>query len=474
MSTSSQDEHATETDDAARDDKPAKRLLGLRVAALFELALFMALAFGFDHVVLDDTRFWDIHPHPFWLAVTMLSVQYGTNEGLLATVVATLMLFSGDYPRQDMGQDFFDYLFELSRLPLLWFVTSVALGELTNRHLRERATLSHSLARETKRASDLADAYQRAKTARDRLEEHVASQVGSAVSALALAGSMDVRHAGHALIGAVDLVKRTVAPERFSLYFLVGNSLQVGLQEGWRGVDDPPETVNGDDPLFRRIVAGKQMAAATRPQDEPLLDGHGLVAAPLVDPIDGRVLGMLKIEALPFADLTFFTLEMIQAVAGWIGAALSQAERHVTLAANSMVTGDGFIFSDAFYRKQRAFLESLSRRTGVPVSLITIRVPSSLPGQAGATHRSREISRIVEEALRTTDLAFESRGGDYTIVLPAADQEGAEIVASRLKPELVKALGMADDAERITLDIQVLGREADKAAIGEVEAGPHA
>ena len=114
---------------------------GVRHPAFLEITLFLALALAIDWLFLDGTRFHSMSLHPFWILVLLVTVQYGTNAGLFAALASTVALLAGNVPIQAAFQDRFQWLFEIMRLPLLWFLTAVTLGELRMRQIRERELL---------------------------------------------------------------------------------------------------------------------------------------------------------------------------------------------------------------------------------------------------------------------------------------------------------------------------------------------
>ena len=61
------------------DDTP-REVFGLRVTALVEMAIFFTIALLLDRYAFDGDRFREVAPHPFWAAVVLISLQYGTNE----------------------------------------------------------------------------------------------------------------------------------------------------------------------------------------------------------------------------------------------------------------------------------------------------------------------------------------------------------------------------------------------------------
>src|SRR3954471_17355116 len=64
------------------------------VSALLQLAGFFVVALMIDHAFLDGNRFAGVQPHPFWIPVVLLSLQFGTNAGVLAVLTAGICLLA--------------------------------------------------------------------------------------------------------------------------------------------------------------------------------------------------------------------------------------------------------------------------------------------------------------------------------------------------------------------------------------------
>jgi hypothetical protein len=140
---------------------PARIVAGVRLSAIIEITLFFGGSLLVDHFFFDGTRFRSASQHPFWIPVLLVSAQYGTTGGLLAAMAATVALLSGKLPPETISQDRFAWWFEIGKLPLLWFIAALTLGELRTRQIRERAILRDQLAETSRREQVLADAYRR-------------------------------------------------------------------------------------------------------------------------------------------------------------------------------------------------------------------------------------------------------------------------------------------------------------------------
>ena len=135
-------------------------ILGLRRVALIELGILVTLIVALDFLAGDGTRFRAVVPHPFWLPVLLLVVQYGTNEGLLAAIFCTAALYVGNLPPQTIETDIYAYLFGVTLQPTLWVVSAVIFGELRMRQIRRENALRERLGEAEKRNDVLTGAYE--------------------------------------------------------------------------------------------------------------------------------------------------------------------------------------------------------------------------------------------------------------------------------------------------------------------------
>ncbi len=141
--------------------KPGKKFLGFRVTALIEVLVLLGLPLLIDTFLLMGDRFISVSPHPFWIPVLLVSVQYGTGDGLMAAVVASLALLIGNMPERALTQDEFSYLFNILNRPLMWFAAAVVLGELRTRHIMERDELIQNALDSKDREETISKAYER-------------------------------------------------------------------------------------------------------------------------------------------------------------------------------------------------------------------------------------------------------------------------------------------------------------------------
>jgi polysaccharide biosynthesis protein PelD len=446
---------------------------GLRYTALVELGLLLGLALAVDRFFFDGTRFRSLALHPFWIPVLLLSVQYGTNAGLLAAIASTLALLAGNLPPQGLLEDRFAWLFETSRLPLLWFAAGVVLGELRTRQLRESEQTGRDLGEARGRESVLVEAYKRLEAAKEALETRVAGQLRTALALYEAARGIEKLDPAEVLLGVSTLVRSVMNPERFSLYLLQNGCLELVLAEGGTAEDALPRFYHPETRLFQETVGRQRVLSVANPEDEDVLAGAGMIAAPLVATSSGRVIGMLKIEKLGFLDLNLSNVQTFQVLCRWIGAAYENALRYQAARADAIVNSETELFAYGYLSRQLAMLELLARRIGFDVSMIVMRLEN--PDDLTAEQQTRvpvALSRTVKRVLRRSDLAFDYRrpGQEFALVLPATSLESARIVIGKLAEALREELKPEAPQARFAFGVQAIHEVVNAAPEGEADA----
>jgi hypothetical protein len=412
------------------------RALHSRLGSGFiEILLLLSGMLAFDKIFLDGTRFRSAAQHPFGIVVLLAAVQYGTNAGLLAAAASTVALLAGNMPPQPVVQDRFTWLFEVIRLPLLWFVTAVILGELRMRQIRERERLSRELAETSRREKITREANKRLEVAKETLETRIASQLRTAVGLYEAARAMEKLNPADVLLGVSALVRSVINPEKFSVYLLEGGRLELASTEGWTAEDVYPRIYDSGHTLFQEIVARQRVLSVANPEEEEALAGAGMIAAPLLAPESGRIIGVLKIEKLGFLDLNFSNVQTIKALCQWIGSAYENAARYQAMRADSVMNEQTELFAYGFLSRQLSLLKLLASRIGFDLSMVVVRLEN--PEELTLEQRGLvpiAFSRSVSQVLRKSDMAFDYQrtGTEFAVLLPATQVEGARAVIGKL------------------------------------------
>jgi polysaccharide biosynthesis protein PelD len=295
--------------------------LGIRVSAWVEIACFFFFSYIIAFLIGSNYNYFAVSPHPFWIVVIFVSAQYGTLAGLLAAFVSTLVYLSGGpLPKQNILQEGSEYFFLIAKLPLLWFVSALILGELRMKHIRERDHL-RVLAYETiEREKKLAESYEGLKRLKERLELRVSSEMPTALVIVDAFKKLEEANKKEINERAGDLTKILIGPEKFSIFLLDSQKLKSVDTVGWRPEDHYANSFEQTNPLFQEIVDKKRVVSLTT-SDSDILGREGVLAAPIQSSPLSPVIGMIKIEQIPFPRVTLTTLESLRLIGNAIGKA---------------------------------------------------------------------------------------------------------------------------------------------------------
>lgn len=425
-------------------------LAGLRVSAILETVVFLLIMLVADWVIGDGVRFWGMQPHPFWVIVILIAVQYGTSEAIFAAILASVVLLLGNTPEQSLRQDMYDYLFHLFKLPLLWLIGGVVIGELRQRHIRERDYLRNELRSAKHREETIAHSYRKVTAVKEQLELKIASQLRASVDTYRAARAIEKNNPAEVLQGVQELVSSVLRPEKFSVYLLNNDGLATTITFGWDEEDHYEKQFDTFHELYREVI-GKQQSLCIANRDHQLVLGdQGVLAGPLIDQETGEINGMLKIEKMGFLDLNLSTIETFHAICEWVGMAMVNANRYQDAKEDSMVNPDHNLLSHNYFRRYTDYISSLGKRVGFSVNMIVVTLTNAdRMSPEERVKSARKISDVVKVTLRSVDMAFDYQkdGREFSVVLPATNAAGARVVMEKMEKGLRKEMPKSGKAE---------------------------
>jgi len=429
--------------------KEHMRILGIRASAILEALGLLIILTVIDAIFLHGTRFWGVNPHPFWIVVLLVAVQYGTAEGLLAAALATLFYLVGNIPAQGDGVSHYDWLYAVCINPILWFVVGWILGELRQRHIRERNNLQREIEESQQREDLISDSYKFVKNRKEALEVQVSGQLSSSIEAYRAAKAVETLDPKSVMRGVEQLVKSVLGAQKFSLYIFHDNKLTATIVHGWGPDDTYAQEIDSFSPLYQAVIGQQQTLVVANEQHEVALDGQGIMAGPIVDGDKGNIVGMLKVEQMDFVALSLNTVETFRSLCEWIGTALINARNYQTVKSEAIVNPERSMLTYNYFKRQSDYLAKLAKRVGFDLSMLVIKVndPKSMNDTDRVT-TARQIGESVKAVLRNVDLAFDYQtdGEEYSVLLPATNQAGANIVRDKIAKHMERNLKGGRDA----------------------------
>lgn len=306
--------------------------------ALFELAVFAAIIaceYGLE-AFPDLTR---LNPHPYWIAVLLLSLQYGTVSGLLAAALAiggTLLL---GLPEMEIGESYFNYLVRVWTQPVLWIVVALLLGSFRMRQIEERVGLQKQADDAITQSGSLADYARGLRSRVDALERQLAGKsrpdtyrLLEALNTVATAPAGEKRdQAAHA---AMTLA---VPGAALSVLVLDGDGLRQILAHNWPLASGWRPDLRGDDALTRAVVGERRVVSVLQSADDHLTEREAKIAVPLLAGDGSGVIGMLRVEQIGSVELDEAVLARVAGLARALTPLVSAGPAQAAIAPTSVI-----------------------------------------------------------------------------------------------------------------------------------------
>lgn len=293
--------------------------------ALLEIFVLIVPLTLLDNFVPSFPNLADFQPHPFWLPVLLLSLQYGTLSGLVAAAVAILATLYIGWPQQDIGENHFAYLLRVWTQPALWIGTALVLGQFRLRQIERKLELQRLVGELTTQRNAIADFSGNLRRRCEALERHIASRRQSsgpsAIDALTHLGAVSWDHLPAAFAAAVEAV---FGPCRATLLVNTGDGLAVAAAAGEHGGSEQARRIEAAEPIYRAVVVQGRALSVLAAGDEHELRGHGVVAVPVMAAKGERVVGLVKLEDVAPAELSDRTIARLGIVASVVAPALEQ------------------------------------------------------------------------------------------------------------------------------------------------------
>ncbi len=301
------------------------RFLPTRAGVIELVVLFTALMV-IERLLMSPGDFAKLQPHPYWLPVILLSLQYGTADGVLAATVAIIAGLLMGSPTQGVGEEYYRYLIRVWAVPIGWITSAILIGEIRARQRSQMIELRRDLKTTRGKAEDITRHCHRLEDKIQRLEREFATVEANSLDSLtasledlARGNAADWRnalaraHRGLIGTGSVSLILRhdqTIAQvAHVAALADTGADLTLDLA--------------ALTPVAEAVIVSRRTLCALRAEDAVILDGIAAMAAPLIAEPGGRVLGVLVLDAITPERLTTDTENRLKLLAREVAHALA-------------------------------------------------------------------------------------------------------------------------------------------------------
>ena len=275
--------------------------------AIVEIAVLVAL------VILEFA--WDgfpnltrINPHPYWIAILLLSLQYGTVSGLMAASIAIVGSVVIGLPEPDIEERYFSYLIRVWTQPVLWLLVAMLLGTFRARQIEQREELLLQAEDLRMRGATLLDHATNLRARCNMLERRIAMRETSDSSQL-LAALARLESAGPGRWAEALETALTIGfpKSQISLYAIDGTQArhilthQRAMPSSAPGGPFPLD-IDQNHALLAAVVGNGSAVCVIDAEHDAALRGQGVAAVPVFSAVDKSqqrvVIGILKADIL--------------------------------------------------------------------------------------------------------------------------------------------------------------------------------
>lgn len=436
-----------------------KRVFGVQASAIFETLVFLTVIILLSHWLGKGDRFIGVSPHPFWIPLLLIVVQYGTVAGLVCAAMCTFTLLFLNMPAMTFDENIYGYFLRVSLQPTLWFVAAVFLGELRMRHINEHREALENLQDAQEKEKTIAYSYRRLKEIKEAMETHMASQYHGSITTFHAMRSIKSLNPIEILYGIGDAVVEVMNPAKFSVYALGDNGFEVVSNQGWTESDPYMIRITDDHPLYRELIAGKRIISVINETDRKILSNQGVIAGPLIDPTTEEIFGMIKIESLELKSITMRNIEIFNVLCQSAGIAYAQAKEFKAMKDAAMVDGPTGLYTYSFFTLQKRLCKTLEEKFGLHFFTIDI----DLANKRDFSLKDREtlaqaLVKIAKKVVGKDALLFADRKSDttFTLLIPAKHPQRADYVVSQFHDVLAETKNKAIETAILTFKAKPL------------------
>ncbi len=420
-----------------------------RYGFVLETLLLYAVLWFFVPIFTEahDFAYLGLMLHPYLLVIALEAIHYGRSEALFASFVGVAAYVVG---MQTVGRTL-DYPKSTDTVVIFTLVaTGFVLGttqQARNRQLTQARNELEELRSESERQRQRINVL----TAANReLNDRVLGEVSTVQSFSELARRLSVLDEKDLTPAICELVCDYLGASESSVYLLKGQKLTLAATRGWESVPDEAATLApGPDLLWTAV--NKKTTVTARDLDAPAPEGpdeerryRHLICAPIINPGSGVVLGVISVDAIPFARFHSLSVKVLGVIARWAGDSFYNASlfRGVT----SQLAGDD-LMDDCL--PPIVFRDRLSQMAGganAGQGLVSVRVQGL---QELTSREQKDVRRNLYSALKQVMLPGDILGmlqdGHYGVLVarePGWAPKLRDSVLTTLKTNLNGASGV--------------------------------
>ena len=264
-----------------------------------EIIGFYVLIFVLDLALLAPTSsLFFYQPHPFWIPVILIALQYGFAPGVFTALSAIALNWLISDPVQALDEPHFAFVVRTWATPTLWLLAAFVIGQIRQLQIDDKARLKDEVEKQRKQSEVLTNYVSELKQSNANLQLQITtgktSPLEHAIIQLSNRRSSDERDFMERLKTSLELL---IGPNKSSVFIVNDtDSMRVAFKFGWNTNDPYQVSFNKDHPLYQSVIEQAESVSLSDAWGGEIFRGEGKVAFPIQFIHGGGAYGMLKIE----------------------------------------------------------------------------------------------------------------------------------------------------------------------------------
>ncbi|MEM1003374.1 MAG: hypothetical protein AAGH46_12075 [Bacteroidota bacterium] len=402
---------------------PPIRIFKTRLCAILEVTLFYSLFIAYDYIYGDGHRMVGTELHPFWIPILIVSAHYGTLEGMIAAAIGTIFLYANNVPEQNVSESLFQYQIHLTLVPLLWFFFAFVLGEIRSKIIYDKYKLELVAYKQQVYADEIAQSYEELRVRHETLLSHVTTEKATLSKVVEVLKDMERASPGSILANSWPVIQFAVNPEKYSIYAVGTGGLEVVFAEGWGDEEPYSRRFSKDTEIYKYMTNEKKTLCIINSNERSILKDQGVLAAPLLNPNNDEVFGMIKIEMVDILDLNISMINTFKMVCALIGVTYMNALENRRTQSLVFKDTSSNLLTYNFYLYMTHYLSELCKDYNFSLYEISISMPN-LRTQP-IVKETEELLQLLESTLKKPGFQLflgKSKKLELKVLIPFKDQ----------------------------------------------------
>ena len=264
-----------------------------------ELVGFYVLILVLDLAVMaPNSSLFFYHPHPYWIPVVLISLQYGFAPGVFAALSAIALNWLISDPVQALDEPHFAFVIRTWATPTLWLLAAFCIGQIRQLQIDNKARLRDEVDKLRKQSEVLTNYVSDLKQSNANLQLQITtgktSPLEHAIIQLSNRRSSDERDFMERFKTSLELL---IGPNKSSVFIVNdANSMRLAFEFGWNTNDPYQRSFDKQHPLYQSVIEHAESVSLNDAWGGQIFQGEGKIAFPIQFIHGGGAYGMLKIE----------------------------------------------------------------------------------------------------------------------------------------------------------------------------------